>query len=467
MANENANTVTAKPKVNQLIVTIFGLSEITALFVASMNTQHFSFFITDLLMISPAVMGTVLMITRSFDIGTILISSVVEEKFNLKWGKYRSWLLLMIPAAVVVGIIQYSGIGGSQTSKLVISAVCYVLFFGFFNFGRTAQMALLNTIGKTPEERAMLSARKAQFAQVSGIILNATFMPVALFFSGAQTKTDIKLMGFFVTVVIFQCVYFVAQMGLFKGSKPYDLPMENVEAVKKQKLTGKEMCDQIFKNPPLMLLLLAETCKTVCNTLVLSSAVYYFKVVAQDLTYQSYFSTSLSVAGFLGAIFAGQFLVKKLSKKNVYMLGFAAPVAAMLLARFLSGNNTIIFFVLMCTAWFFYTGIATCGPAMFGDCVEYGKYKIGKEARAFIMGLYTLPIKVGVLLAGGISGYLLAAIGYSSDAAVTESLKTGLFNIVSFAPAVVMAIGLICAVAYPLTDKKVKEIMEANRREAN
>ena len=453
---------TGRKKVNQLIVTIFGLSEITALFVASMNTQHFSFFITDILLVSPAVMGTILIITRSFDIGTILISSVVEEKFNLKWGKYRSWLLLMIPAAAIVGILQYAGIGGSVNSKLAISAICYVLFFGFFNFGRTAQMALLNTIGKTPEERAALSARKAQFAQMSGIILNATFMPIALFFSGATSKTDVKLIGFFLTVVIFQCVYFIAQMGLFKASKPYDLPVEHAAGTKKPKLTGLEMCQQIFKNPPLMFLLLAETCKTVCNTLVLSSAVYYFKVVAQDLTYQSYFSTALSVAGFAGALFAGQFLVKRLSKKTVYMLGFAGPVVAMLLARFVSGNNTLVFFSFMCAAWFFYTGIATCGPAMFGDCVEYGKYKIGKEARAFIMGLYTLPIKVGVLLAGGISGYLLAGIGYSADAAVTDSLKTGLFNIVSFAPAVVMGIGLICAILYPLTNKRVKEIMEKN-----
>ena len=459
-------TTNSKPRVNQLIVTIFGLSEITALFVASMNTQHFSFFITDILLVSPAVMGTVLMITRTFDIVTILLSSVVEEKMNLKWGKYRSWLLLMIPAAVVCGLIQYSGLGGSTNGKLIVTAVCYVLFFGFFNFGRTAQMALLNTIGQTPQERAMLSARKAQFAQLSGIILNATFIPMAMFFSKATSKTDIKLTGFFMTIVIFQVVYFAAQMGLFKGSKPYDLPTheENKAAAKKQKLTGKEMMEQIFKNPPLMLLLISETCKTVCNTLVLSSVIYYFKVVAQDLTYQPKFATSLSVAGFLGALFAGQFLVKKLGKKQIYVLGFAIPAVAMLCARFLAGTNTLLFFALMCVAWFFYTGIATTGPAMFGDCVEYGKFKIGKEGRAFIMGLYTLPIKIGVLLAGGISGFLLSSVGYTADATVTPALQTGLFNIVTLAPAIVMIIGLVCALAYPLTEKRVKEVMEANRQ---
>lgn len=456
----------SKSKLNQFIVTIFGLSEITALFVASLNTQHFSFFITDILLVSPAVMGTVLIFTRTFDIATILISGVVEEKMNLKWGKYRSWLLLMIPFATIVGIIQYSGIGGTTNVKLLISAVCYVLFFGFFNFGRTAQMALLNTIGSTPQERAVLSARKAQFAALSGIILNATFLPLAMFFSNAQTKTDIKGLGFLLTVVIFQVVYITAQMGLFKGSKKYDLPVTDEEAKKivhKQKLSGKEMAEQIFKNPPLMLLLIAETCKTIMSTLVLGTVIYYFKVVAQDLTLQPKFATSVSIAGFLGTLVAGQFLAKKLGKKNTYVLGFGAPMLAMIAARLFAGSNTLLFVSIMCVAWFFFTCIATTGPAMFGDCVEYGKYKIGKEGRAFIMSLYTLPIKIGVLVAGGISGYLLAAVGYTAASKVTPALKSGLFNMITLAPAIIMGIGLICAILYPLTEKKIKEIMEINK----
>lgn len=454
-------------KISQAIVTIFGLSEITALFVASLNTQHFAFYITDILLISPLVMGTVLMVTRTFDIATILISSVVEERMNLKWGKYRSWLLIMIPLAFVAGIVQYSGLGATANAKLLVSAVGYVLFFGFFNFGRTAQMALLNTIGTTPEERATLSARKAQFASMAGIILNATFIPLALYFSGGETKTDITGTAFFMTVIIFQVIYLAAQMGLFKGSKEYDLPVDeksaDAVAIKKNKLSGAEMVQQIVKNPPLMFMLISETCKTVASTLVLSMVIYYFRVVAGDLTLQPIFATSISVAGFIGTLFAGQFLVKKLGKKTTYTLGFGASALAVLMARLFAGNNTFIFIAIMCVGWFFYTSIATSGPAMFGDCVEYGKYKIGKEGRAFIMGLYTLPIKVGVLLAGGLSGFLLAAINYSAESTLTPELKAGLFNIITLAPAIVLGIGFVCALLYPLTEKRVKEIMASNR----
>lgn len=450
-----------RPKVSQVIVTIFGLSELTALMVASLSTNYYSYYITNVLMVAPAVMGTILIITRTFDIGTLLLSGVVEERMNPKWGKYRSWLLMMCPLAAVIGILQYSSIGGNQTVQLWISAICYIVFFGLYNFGRTAQLALLNALGKTPEERAMLSARKAQFAALANIIFQSTFLPLALWFSsGAKDATSF---GFMIAVMIFQIIYLIPQLGLFKVSKEYDQPQEK-NISKKQKLSGKEMAEQIFKNPPLMLILIAEVCKTVCQTLVFSMAIYYFRVVVNNLEFQPIFATALSIAGFVGSIFAGQFIVKKIGKRNTYLIGLCFPAVALICARLFGGTSDVVFMGIMIVGWFFFTFIATTGPAMFADCVEYGKYRIGKEGRAFIMSLYTLPIKIGVLIAGGFSGYLLAAVGYTAEAAVTPEMASGLFSAITLAPAAVLAVGFICMLFYKLTEKRVKEIMELNRQ---
>lgn len=455
---ENTN----KKGLSRLVIWTFGLSEIGALLVASIGTQYFPFYLTNVLMLSAATMGSVLLITRVFDIVTILLSSVVEEKVVLKWGKCRSWVGVMCPLAAIIGIIQYSGIG-SGNGKVVIACICYVLFFGFFNFGRTAQMALLNTIGKTAEERAQLSARKAQFASIAGVVFNSTFLPLLLLASGASSKTETTQKGFFIAVAVFMVVYVVLQLLLFVTSKPYDLPGTGMdETSKKVRLSGKEMAEQIFKNPPLMLMLVAETCKTLTQNLFNGFIVYYFTIVAQDLTLQPRFATLIAIFTLSGSLVIGQFLRKKLGKKNSYMFGFTAMIVALMLARLLAATNTTLFLIIMGIGFFFFAGIASCGPAMFGDCVEYGKYKTGKEARAFIMGLYTLPIKIGVWLLGGVSGFLLASIGYDASAAVTPAMQTGMFNIMTFGPAAFALIGLICTIAYPLSEKRVKEIMDAN-----
>ena len=460
---KNMTEKTNKKGLDQLVVWTFGLSEIGALLVASIGTQYFPYYLTNVLLLPSVVMGTVLLITRVFDIVTILLSSVVEEKVVLKWGKCRSWVGVMCPLAAVIGVLQYAGLGGNTSTKVIIACICYVLFFGFFNFGRTAQMALLNTIGKTPEERAQLSARKAQFASVATVVFSSTFLPLLLFFSKAETKTETTQTGFFLTVLVFMSVYLLLQLLLFKTSKPYDLPGSGTDHCSvKARLSGKEMAEQIFKNGPLMLMLVAEICKTLTQNLFNGFVVYYFTIVAQDLTLQPRFATIIALFTFAGSIFIGQFLRKKLGKKNSYMFGFAVMIAALMLSRLIAASNTTLFLIIMGIGFFFFSGIASCGPAMFGDCVEYGRWKTGKEARAFIMGLYTLPIKIGVWLLGGITGWLLASIGYDATSEITASVQAGMFNIITFGPAAFALIGLICTAVYPLTEKKVAEIMAEN-----
>ena len=456
---------TQKSTLSQGVVWVFGLSEIAALLVASIGTQWFPFYLTNIILLPAAAMGTVLLVTRIFDIVTILLSSVVEEKVVLKWGKCRSWIGLMCPIAAVIGVIQYCGIGSSLTVQVLIACICYVLFFGFFNFGRTAQMALLNTIGKTPEERGQLSARTAQFASMAQVVFSLTFLPLVLAVSGAKDKTGATQKGFMIAVGVFMVIYVVCQLALFFASKPYDKPGEGLDEVSKaNKLTGKEMAQQIFKNPPLMLMLVAETCKTLTQNLFNGYVAYYFTIVAQDISLQPRFATIIAIFTLCGSVFIGQFLRRKLGKKNSYMFGFFMMIVALLASRLLAEHNSMIFLIIMGIGFFFFAGIASCGPAMFGDCVEYGKYRTGKEARAFIMGLYTLPIKVGVWILGGVSGYLLAMIGYDATVAVTPEVQSGMFNIITFGPMAFAAIGLVCTIFYPLTEKKVAEIMESNRR---
>ena len=459
------STVTVEKKMDQKIVWIFGLSEITALFLAGTGTSYFSYYITNILMLSPAIMATVLLITRIFDIVTILISSVVEEKMNLKWGKYRSWLLLMCPPATVFGALMYSGILGTAMANCYLAAVCYVLMFGFFNFGRTAQLALLNAIGKTAEERAVLSARKGQFASANRIITSALYMPMIFFFSGGAGTVTAG--GFWMAALVFDAAYILSQMWLFAATKNYDLPGAAVEVGKpKNSLSGKEMLEQVFKNPPLMIILITETCKSIGPGLFNAYVIYYFTIVAQDLTVQPIFQTTIAVFTLFGALIMGSFVRKKVGKKVAYSSGFLAYTIALVCARLFASGNVTAFMIIMGCGNFVYAGVTTTGPAMFGDCVEYGKYKIGKEGRAFIMGLYTLPIKIGTWVYGALSGVLLAWIGYDASLAITPELQAGMFNIITVAPSIVMGASFILSLLYPLTESKVKEVMAENAARA-
>ncbi|MDD6195088.1 MAG: MFS transporter, partial [Lachnospiraceae bacterium] len=80
-----------------------------------------------------------------------------------------------------------------------------------------------------------------------------------------------------------------------------------------------------------------------------------------------------------------------------------------------------------------------------------------------VYALYSFARKLGQALAAGLSGWLLTAIGYSSEAAAegmkqTQPVLEGIFNISTLIPAVGFA--LLAAVLwfwYPLHKKQVDE----------
>lgn len=455
-----SNNTSVGVRVPTIIVTLFGLSELTALLFAQISTNFFAYYLTDVVFLSAAAMGTVLLVGRIGDIITLILSGVVEERFTLKWGKYRSWLLVATPIAVITLILQYTPMNGSDTFKGIYYAVFYILSYGFFNFGRTSQLALLNAFGSNQEDRLRLSAIKAQYASLARIIFSATFMPLVLIVAATSSEGR----GFLIAAIAFAVVYIVPQLSLFKVSDKYDRPEDaNEKSLKKSNLTSKEMIEQIIKNPPLMLIMVGETVKATMNTIVMMMASYYFKYVIVDMSMISIFMTAVAVTTFAGAL-AGKVFAKKLGKKNAYVVSLLGTSLILILARFVGGTNSVTFTVTMCVAFFIFAIIAVIGPAMFSDCIEYGKYKIGKEARAFIMSMYTLPIKIGVAIAGAVVGFGLSTIGYDATAEITPAISSGLFNMITLVPAIILGIGFIAMIFYSLTENRVNEIIEHNRK---
>ena len=81
-----------------------------------------------------------------------------------------------------------------------------------------------------------------------------------------------------------------------------------------------------------------------------------------------------------------------------------------------------------------------------------------------IMSMSILPIKIGIAVGGGVIGYGLAAIGYSSTAEMTPELVSGIMKLVSLVPAAFCVIPLFIIFFYKLTDAKVAEFMAVNRK---
>ncbi len=100
--------------------------------------------------------------------------------------------------------------------------------------------------------------------------------------------------------------------------------------------------------------------------------------------------------------------------------------------------------------------------AMYMDAAEYGYYKTGKDASAFVMSMFTIPIKVGIALAATLAGYGLAIIGYVPNMKATPEFTSSLMNIICFIPAGCGVIAIAIMSFYSLTEGNLSKYMAAN-----
>jgi GPH family glycoside/pentoside/hexuronide:cation symporter len=105
--------------------------------------------------------------------------------------------------------------------------------------------------------------------------------------------------------------------------------------------------------------------------------------------------------------------------------------------------------------------------ALITDVIDYSELKDGVREDGSVYALYSFARKLGQALAAGASGWLLTAIGYSSQAAAegraqTQQVLSGIFGISTLIPA--LGFALLAAVLwlwYPLRKRQVEENVAA------
>jgi Na+/melibiose symporter-like transporter len=98
------------------------------------------------------------------------------------------------------------------------------------------------------------------------------------------------------------------------------------------------------------------------------------------------------------------------------------------------------------------------------DAAEYGFNKTGKNATAFIMSMFTMPIKIGIALALGIIPSFQAYVGYEANMTATPEFISSLMNLIAFLPAICYLLAGFVFIFYNLTDDKVTLYMKENAK---
>ena len=435
----------------------FGVGDLTFTLLVCMEVYFFNIFLTDYAEFSLKIYSFIVYATGFGDILCSLAAGVILQRLSVKFkGGYRSWLLLCPPIVVPLFILQFSRIGGEYTAAGII-------IFGFlashllWNVGYAATGAIAGSLTRWPDELTILSSSRAQGMSAASLIFSFAG-PLMIAFFGTRTN---EVIGYTLTIAVFGILMILGYFYIYRISAIADpsanrvIPEENKNARK----TLMEIAGLVFRNPPLLFLIIADTFRNTCIFLFQSFAVYYFGYVLNNPDFLSAFILAISVASLFGTVIAAWIGVK-IGKRNAYWITLILGAFVFFSTSLIETNtwSFTIIFSLGCMLGMIGGAMAT---ALFADTVVYGEWKTGQNIQAFIMSLLMLPVKFGLLIRSGIIAVGLITIGYVANVTPTPEVVNGISSIMIYAPALTSALaGIVFYLGYRIDEKDVLRMQD-------
>ena len=193
-----------------------------------------------------------------------------------KWGRYRSWLMLLPWIVPFLFAFQFMKVGDGMVSVIVV-ILGAVLSHIVWNFPYVANVSMIAVAGKTPEDRAQLSSTRAAWANLSKVIFSYVGPPLAALFAGIIGETNQYAATAFVLGWVMVALYF-AHFKMFEGYEDMEEAQDGAKA-SASKTSGGDLVKSLLQNPPLMVLMLADLAKWMFNFVCAGAAIYYLSLI--------------------------------------------------------------------------------------------------------------------------------------------------------------------------------------------
>lgn len=436
----------------------YGVGDCGFTLMSNIESYYFSFFLTNLAKFS---LPMVTFITTTASTVDALLSWIYGAILNsikpMKWGRYRSWLIVIPWLVPFLYAFQFVKIGDGMVSAVII-IIAAIASHVAWNFAYVANVSMISVAGKTPEERSQLSATRAAWANLSKVIFSYIGPGLAAVAAGIIGEVNQYGAAAFVLGCIMAVLYY-AHFKMFDGYEAVQPEAASGKKAAKDKTGGMDLIRALLQNPPLIALLIADLAKFMFNFVLMGVATYYFTYIAGNGKMLAAYILVTNIFCVVGA-----YLSKTLSNKfttRTTTIGVMAIQAVLLIVSYFMYNNVMVVIVLMSIAMFGYGITYACTPALYGDTIVYSEWKTGKNAAGWISGLQNVPLKVSIMTRGIIISACLAMGNFSPDIDPV-SASEGLKNAISIGFMVIPAIALIVAVAalifgFKLTKDKVDQ----------
>lgn len=412
----------------------YGFTDAGGNFAFSMVSSYLTVFYTDVVGLTPAVIGLIMLIARVWDGVNDPMMGIICEKTRSRWGRYRPYLLFGAPVLGLCTVLAFTCPGWTGPTQALYCGITYILSGMAYTATGVASQALANVITRDNQERMILISFRGAISSIATLITSAATMPMILKFGGGNASSP---SGYFWTVVIYAILGTICYWIAFGGSKEVITvdPSESVPIGKSLKIAFGDA--NIRK---MLIGYLLYMCGVFGRVGIM---VYFFLYVVGQPLWLSVAGTVMTIA-MAAPNFVAPFLTKRFEKK-VIMLACLILGAIGGGILFLGGMMMNLPLILVGTAMFHGCGAAV-GTVSFGliaEIIDDMEVRTGQRADAIVLSVTSFSVKLGNALAGSLGVILLGAVGYVANEVQDASTKLAMSGVINLMPAALFLTALI------------------------
>ncbi|MDD7306256.1 MAG: MFS transporter [Peptoniphilaceae bacterium] len=410
-------------------------------------------FYTDVMGISAAAVGLMMMLSRIVDAFTdIGMGQLVDRSPSGKDGKFKQWMRRFMGPVALASFLMYA----VWFKDMSMGFKVFWMYFTYLLWGSVCYTginipygSMASAITDSPNQRTELSSARsigATLAQLSIGVIAPIFVYYTdkagnVIFDGHKMMIFSLICSVLALICYTICIKFTTERVQIKQNESDSSVFDIFKAM----LTSKSLIGLIVC--AILLLLALLTMNGMANYIYPS----YFKnagAISVNTMINSAitFALSLVIPNFAG----------KIGKKEVSAIGCAVAGIVLILAYFMKIKSLGLFYVVM--------AIATAGLASFNiitwamiiDVIDDIEVKTGNRDDGTIYGSYSFARKLGQAASSGLTGALLSMVGYTTATAVNPQIAQGIYNIATLFPGVVfIVLSVSLTFIYPLSKKVV------------
>ncbi|MCY8232230.1 melibiose:sodium transporter MelB [Priestia endophytica] len=440
----------------------FGVGAIGKDAVVNLVGIYLMFYITDVLGLSPAFVGTLFFIARIWYATNDPVMGMVVDNTHSRFGKFRPWIVIGTLVNSVIFVLLFTNFGLSTTELYVYISIAYLLYGMTYTIMDIPYWSWLPSLTNDPREREEVSVIPRFFASLAGMLIGTFGLYMIDFFDRSFGGSGDRQTGFTVSAIVI-AIIFIATIAVTVFNVPEKPTNRNAPRIK-----FKQIGKLLAKNDQLVAFIGILLSFNLAMQIVNGVTIYYFKYVTGAEHLFSIFNFMITAEMLSLLLFPR--LVKAFNRTKVFTL--ACSLVGIGLVIILAGGyiapQSPLFIIVGSFLLKFGSGLSLgITTVSIADVIDYGELKFGIRSESIIVSTQTFLMKAAQAVSGLLTGVGLSLVGYVPDAVQTPGTVMGLRILMIAIPLLFAALSLfIYLKAYKLKGSYLSQIV-SNLKEKN